>query len=147
MTPEMLKELGLDKASEKLGQKITLRKKLLIAYENYRFVEPHIFDRFQEEIKAKTLKKKDQYYDSYDQLVFIPLKEYGEVPPPDCLLDLRKAKEMNCFDTFEVAKVQTVEHRPDPIIFGCIDGCVDKFFVTQWDDDVSIEQILKDSEG
>jgi hypothetical protein len=147
MTPELLKELGLDKASDTLTKKISLKRKLLIAYEHYRFVEPHIFDRFQEEIKAKTLKKKDGWYDSYDQLVFIPIKEYGEVPPPDCLLDLRKAKEMNCFDTFEVAKVQTVEHRPDPIIFGCIEGCVDKFFITQWDDDVSIEQILKDSEG
>lgn len=147
MTPEILKELGLDKASEKLVQKISLKKKLLIAYEHYRFVEPHIFERFQEEIKAKTLTKKYGYYDSYDRLSFIPLKEYGEVPPHDCLMDLKTAKDRGCFDSFEVAKVETVEHRPDPIIFGCIDGCVDKFFITQWDDDFSIEQILKDSEG
>lgn len=147
MTPELLKELGLDAASHKLTEKISLKKKLLIAYEHFRFVEPHIFDRFQEEIKTKTLKKKDGWYDSYDTLKFIPLKEYGEVPPPDCLMDLKNAKDMGCFDYYEVAKVETVEHRPDPIIFGCIKGCVDKFYITQWDDDVKIEDILRDGEG
>jgi hypothetical protein len=62
-------------------------------------------------------------------------------------MDLKKAKDMGCFDYFEVAKVETVEVRPDPIIFGGIEGCDDKFFITQWDDDVSIEEILNENEG
>ena len=147
MNPQLLKELGLDKASEILDKRINIKKKLMIAYEHYRFVEPHIFEIFQDRIKEKTLVKKDGYYDSYDRLVFIPLNKYDKIPPPDCLLDLRKAKKMECFDYFEIAKVETVEHRPDPIIFGCIDGCVDKFFVSQWDNDVKIEDILKENEG
>lgn len=147
MNPDLLSELGLDKAASKVKYKVSLKQKMLVAYEHFRFVEPHIFDRFQEEIKKKTLKKKGGYYDQYDYLKFIPLKEYSEVPPMDCLIDLKKAKEMNCFDAFEVAKVETVEHRKDPIIFGLINGCVDKFFITQWDDDVSIEEILRDNEG
>lgn len=147
MNTEFLNDLGLTKAAKSIENKVSLKKKLLIAYEHYRFVEPHIFERFQEQIKAKTLKKKDGYYDSYDYLRFIKLEEYDQVPPMDCLLDLKKAKEFGCFDAFEVAKVETVEYRKDPIIFGLINGCVDKFFITQWDDDVKIEDILKDNEG
>lgn len=184
MTPELLKELGLDKASAKVEKKVTLKKKLAIAYEHFRFVEPHIFERFAAELKVKTKrilencpkchgkgKMKEQfdltdlstlsqqmkhcYYCqgtgarrmTEDTLIFMKLADYPEVPPPDCLLDLKKAKDMQCFDEFEVAKVETIESRPDPIIFGLINGCQDKFFITQWDDDVSIEEILKKNEG
>jgi hypothetical protein len=83
----------------------------------------------------------------YDRLVGYPIEEYSEVPPMDCLMDLKTAKDRNCFDTFEVAKVESVVERPDPIIFGRIEGCPDRFFITQWDDDVSIEQILQENVG
>lgn len=148
MTPADLKELGLDAAANNLQGKLALKAKLLIAYEHYRFVEPHIFDRFGEELRKKT-HRVDEYGRNrrYDTLAFIPLNDYNEIPPPDCLMDLKAARDHKCFDHFEVAKIETVEVRPDPIIFGCIDGCRDKFFITQWDDDVKIEDILKESEG
>lgn len=190
MNAEMLKELGLDKASERLEQKQSLKDKLMVAYEHYRVVTPEIIERFQVALKEKTksitstcyrcfgkgkeecfsgedketmikeakkskIKAKDCGYCQntgayslvYDTLVFVPLKEYPDSPPPDCLLDLRKAHEFKCFDEFEVAKVKTVEERPDPIIFGRITGSEDRFFVTQWDDDVRIEDILRENEG
>lgn len=50
MSPEMLKELGLDAAANEIQYKISLKNKMLIAYEHYRFVEPHVFERFAEEI-------------------------------------------------------------------------------------------------
>ena len=84
---------------------------------------------------------------THDKLSFVNLKEYPEVPPMDCLMDLKKAKDMECFDSFEVAKVETVDVRPDPIIFGLINGCEDKFYITQWEHDVRIEDILKEGEG
>jgi hypothetical protein len=156
MTPELLKELGLEAASNNLSNKINLKNKLTIAYEHFRFVEPHVFERFNDEMKTKTLKidNHNQYQrtETYRRLKFVALKDYKEIPPPDCLMDLKKAKEFNCFDSFEVATVEEVSNYydttpiPDPIIFGCINGCVDKFFITQWDDDVSIEEILKESE-
>lgn len=58
-----------------------------------------------------------------------------------------KAQKLKCFDTFEIAKIEAVEERKDPIVFGCITGCPDKFFIAQWDDDVKIEDILTESEG
>lgn len=169
MNTELLKELGMDAASKNLDRKLTLKKKLTVAYEHFRFVEPHVFERFQEEVKNKTLKvivacprcnnhehakkscgycqKTGALHMTHDTLSFTDLKEYPEVPPMDCLMDLKKAKDMGCFDSYEVAKVQTVDVRPDPIIFGLIKGCEDKFFITQWDDDVKIEDILRESEG
>lgn len=169
MDAKMLKELGLDKAADTLEKKLTLKTKLAIAYEHFRFVEPHIFDRFQDEVKTKTLKihvvcpqcenlpgKKNNcgycgrtgaQHMTHDTLKFVDLKEYPEVPPMDCLMDLKKAKDMQCFDSFEVAKVETVDVRPDPIIFGLIKGCVDKFYITQWENDCKIEDILKENEG
>jgi len=169
MDAQTLKDLGLDKAAATLDKKLTLKKKLAIAYEHFRFVEPHIFDRFQEEVKAKTMKvivpcpkcqnisgskencsycqRTGAQHMTHDKLSFVNLKEYPEVPPMDCLMDLKKAKDMECFDSFEVAKVETVDVRPDPIIFGLINGCEDKFYITQWEHDVRIEDILKEGEG
>lgn len=169
MDAQTLKELGFDKVADTLDKKLTLKKKLAIAYEHFRFVEPHIFDRFQEEVKNKTLKvvvacpqcknnplaklscgycrKTGAQHMTHDTLAFVRLADYPECPPMDCLMDLKKAKELECFDAFEVAKVETVDIRPDPIIFGLINGCEDKFFITQWDDDVKIEDILKENEG
>ncbi len=146
-TVELLKELGLEKASENVQGKIDLSMKLTIAYEHYRVVTPKIIERFQDELKRKTKKKLSHGGISYDRLAFVALKDYAEVPPEHALLALKEAKKRNCFDYFEVAKVETVEERPDPIIFGRVDKSPDRFFVTQWDDDVRIEDILRANEG
>jgi len=148
MNPQDLKELGLETAANKLERGQSLKRKMAIAYENYRFVSPDIFDRFGHALLNKTLRQTQWPHEiNYDKLVFIPLAKYPHVPPPDCLLDLKKARDLQCFDSFEVAKIEAVVERKDPIIFGIIDGCADKFCVTQWDDDVKIEDILKEGEG
>jgi len=36
---------------------------------------------------------------------------------------------------------------PDPILLGRITGCENRYFIAQWDDDVKIEDILKENEG
>lgn len=157
MNSTLLKELGMDAAAQKLDTAIDLKKKLLIAYEHFKFVSPKIFDRFQKVLKAKSLRIEvhNQYQQTeyWRELEFVALKDYKEIPPPDCLMDLKKAQEFKIFDRYDVAKVVERSHYtdstrvPDPIIFGCIDGCVDKFFITQWDDDVAIEDILGELDG
>lgn len=84
---------------------------------------------------------------TYDTVKMTRLASYDKVPPMDCLMDLKKAKDLNCFDGYEVAEVESVIEKPDPIIFGKIIGCADLFFVTQWDNDIKIEDILKSHEG
>ncbi|MGD0652253.1 MAG: hypothetical protein ABSA97_14145, partial [Verrucomicrobiia bacterium] len=69
------------------------------------------------------------------------------VPPPAALEKLAEARMFGCFDDFEVADLKTVAVRPDPILFGVIIGCPDKFFIVQWDNDVKIEDILRADEG
>lgn len=51
---------------------------------------------------------------------------------------------MKCFDSFSVAHIAEVK---DPILFGEIAECTDKFFIAQWDEDVKIEDILTEKEG
>lgn len=141
-----LMELGLETAAKELSAKKLLKKKLTVAYENYRFVTPDVVSRFNSEVGKRTRKEfKDRY--TYDHLVFIPLRSYRQVPPKDVLEAIRTAKERGCFDYFEVAKIESVEVRKDPIVFGCIEGCSDRFAVAQWDNDVRIEDMLKENEG
>lgn len=157
MNVDLLKELGMEKAAAKLETAMDLKKKLLVAYEHFRFVSPEILNRFQTQLKEKSLRieRHNQYQTTeyWRQMQLTPLKDYKEIPPPDCLMDLKKAQGRKIFDSYEVATVVEVSHYtdttpiPDPIIFGLIDGCQDKFFITQWDDDLKIEDILKESEG
>lgn len=148
-----LKELGFETASQILAEKKIRAKKLMVAYEHYRFVTSDLIDKFNSDLKRKTYKeanidKNGTYsYPTYDMLKFQAIRTYTEIPPANVLEDLKLAKSRNCFDEFEIAKVQSVEVRPDPIIFGRIHGCADRFFISQWDNDVKIEDILQEGQG
>jgi len=154
-TLELLEELGFGKAAEKVKKNIALKTKLAVAYEHYRFMSPEALERFQEALKMKTLGTKvvqdgfgrRREIEIYDQLRLTEISKSPKTPPMEVLLKVKEAKERGCFDYFQVADIETVEERPDPIIFGGIEGCDDLFFIAQWDNDVSIEDILKDGEG
>lgn len=142
-----LEELGLGQAAANAAYAQRQSKKLMIAYEHYRFVSPGVVDRFKEALKKKTLKGSKYGASTYDTLNFTSLQYYPQIPPREVLDALRQAKERGCFDLFEVASIETVEVRPDPILFGQVMGCQDRFFIAQWDNDVRIEDILKENEG
>jgi hypothetical protein len=151
ITEERLEALGLTQASKNLKQTKEFNRKCLIAYENFRYVKPENINKFNVALRERTEKENIKANRrSYDQLVFKRLEEYSEVPPADVLDLLETAKGRNCFDFFEVAKIENIQEpikRPDPIIFGKITNCADRFFIGQWDNDVSIDQLLKDNEG
>lgn len=144
-----LADLGFTKAAKTYESKKALAKKLMLAYEHYRFVTPAVIEKFNKALEKKTWKKNDSTnrYPTYDQLNFDSIGNYGEIPPANVLEDVKKAKDMGIFDTFEVATIKSVEVRPDPIIFGRINECGDRFFISQWDNDVRIEDILGENEG
>ena len=73
--------------------------------------------------------------------------EYPSAPPQAVLDKVEEAQKVGCFDAFEVCKVESVREYKDPIVFGRITGCPDRFFIAQWDNDVKIEDILKENEG
>ena len=112
-----------------------------IAYEKYLFIPPGTIAKFNEKLRKDTLRE-DKRAMTYKRLVFIPLAHYGQLPPENVLDALEQAQEDKCFDGFEVAKIEWINEVKDPILFGVIEGCPDKFFISQWDDDVSIEDLL-----
>ncbi len=143
---ERLEKLGLIQASKIVKEMKEVKRKMAIAYEHFRFVRPEKIVEFNEKLRQETLKEGKGYKD-YKSLVFIPLEIYTEVPPVDVLDKIEAAVKFNCFDKFEVAKIESVHVIEDPIVFGIINRCADKFFIAQWDDDVKIEQILAENEG
>lgn len=146
-TESELRELGLHSAAEKIKRARETAAKLRIAFEHFRVVTPEIVSRFQEELWNQRYTDPITYGLFYKSLRFTALELYPEVPPADVLHKIRKAKDLNCFDRFEVLTVEAREVQPDPVVFGIIDGCDNRYYVAQWDDDVKIEQILREDEG
>lgn len=151
-----LEELGFALAADKVKKDRELARKLRTAFEHFRVVTQEQLNRFQVDLREKTFRVegKNRHGDitSYSRLVFTPIEHYQKVPPKFALNDLRKAKALGCFDRFEIATIEIVRNIPappvpDPIIFGLIDGSNNKYFVTQWDKDVSINDILREDEG
>ena len=174
---QMLREAGIDEAANLLENKIYLSKRMEVAYSHYKFIEPSILEKFCQQLKEKSYKRDSCKHcngsgkstigflkkikncncckgdgwisERYEKLILTDLKEYKDAPPMDCLLDLKRAKDMEyegkkVFDRFEIGQIkEEIKANPkiDPVVFGIIDGCIDKFCITQWDDDVSFEQI------
>lgn len=137
VTEERLKALGLTKASKDFEK----ARKMGIAYNKYLFVSAEIIAQFNEKLRKETLQENARAY-TYKTLAFIPLAQYTAIPPENVLAALEEAKNVGCFDAFEVAKIEWREEIKDPILFGTIEGCTDKFFISQWDDDVKVEDLL-----
>ena len=148
---DRLKQLGLTSAATELSRQEALSKKLTLAYEQFRFVTPANIDKFQDKLKAETVKEtgKNQWgtITEHKRLKFTAIKDYPNVPPSDTLDALELAMGVGCFDTFEIASIEWVKHVPDPILFGRVTGCEDRFFIAQWDNDIKIEDMLQGDEG
>jgi len=139
-TIEKLGKLGFTYATQKIKNLAEKKRKLAIAYEHYRFVRQEKINDFNQKLKEKTIKRNGEY----QVLSFSSLATYEEVPPEYVLLKLEEAMGKKCFDSFKIAHIVKVK---DPILFGKIDGCTDLFYIDQWDDDVSIHDILNINEG
>lgn len=146
-TESELRELGLNSAADKIKHARELATKLRIAFEHFRMVTPDQVKRFQEELWSKRYTDPHTYGLFYKTMKFTRLAFYDEVPPAEVLQKIKEAKELKCFDDFEVLTLESQEVLPDPVVFGIIEGCDNRYFVAQWDDDVKIEDILREDEG
>lgn len=135
-----LKKLGFKQVVEKDEEVKCLQRKLAVAYEHFRYVRKEKIAAFNQKLYKKTRKNDG----SYDILTFESIATTSKVPPVDVLTELEKAKELKCFDEFEIGYIAKVE---DPILFGVVKGCDTKFYIAQWDTDVRIEDILASNEG
>lgn len=153
-----LAKVGFKAAASKLPVALRTGRKMMMAYEHYRAISPEKIDAFNKELKAKTLKKVNAYESNYNQLKFVSIADYTEVPPASVLDSLEKAQSLTVnvngekvpvFDKFEVAYIANVKEvrTPDPLLLGRVENCPDAFFIDQWDDDVKIQDLLKEHEG
>lgn len=143
---DKLEQLGFKKAHKKVTEKIDRSKKMHAAYQDYEFITPEDVKKFNELLKKKTLKDTTGYA-TYDKLAFIEVKDYTEAPPQEVLDKMGTAVDKGCFDTFEIAKIDSVKEVKDPILFGRVTGCGDRFFIAQWDDDVTLKMIREAVDG
>lgn len=139
---DRLVQLGFTKAAERANKLSGKRKKLMIAYEHYRYIRREKIEAFKEKLFEKT-----HNWDGNGgrhALSFSKIEDYEAAPPMDVLDLLETAKGHKCFDSFEIVYIKKIK---DPLLLGVIEGCSDKFFIGQWDDDISINDILAENEG
>lgn len=141
---DLLERLGFKTAATRVKDLKDRKRKLALAYELYRFVRPEKIEEFNRRLRAKTSKPGRWGMNEYQTLAFTPIGTYQEVPPAHVLASLETAQGHKCFDSFEIAHIVDVK---DPILFGRINNCDDRFYIDQWDNDVRIEDILASNEG
>lgn len=151
MQLERLEQLGLTKCATELKKELTIRQKLAVAYEHYRYLTPEKLVAFNTKLRKETEKDEGKNawgtIKSYKRTKQTPLKDYEKVPPDAVLDALETAQGRGCFDAFEVMTLESHKEVPDPILLGKVEGSPDLFFIAQWDEDIKIEDILKDHEG
>lgn len=142
---DRLARLGFLRVASDLVEILETKRKLAVAYEFYRYVTPEKIALFNMELMKKTGKNMgDAWAMEYQRLDFTPIGAYEAVPPEGVLTKLEEAQDRQCFDAFEIAAIKNVK---DPLLFGRVKGSPNYFFIDQWDDDVSIDQLLKENEG
>jgi len=152
---ELAQAAGFITAAQKTAELADRAARLAQAYEHYRFVSEEKIKEFQARLKQKTLRgiggpghgSVPHLYETYDQLKFTDATQYPEMPPPEAMQQVKHAAERQIFNTFEVAKIESVMEYKDPIVFGRIIGCPDRFYICQWDNDVKIDDLIGQNEG
>ena|SRR3990167_4847798 len=137
-----LEKAGFKTAATKNREIIDRERRLIVAYKNFPFIQQSRVDEFNAHLKKRTMKGNHPLTMMWQELSFIPVSAYPHTPPMDVIEKVEESQKIGCFDYHEVAYIRDVK---DPIVFGRIHGCTDRFFVAQWDDDVSMEEILNHS--
>lgn len=137
-----LAELGFEKAAKDLKEAKEFERKCAIAYEHFaRRVSKIQIDEFNKKLRERTVGETNNAY-IYDRLVLTDISEYPTIPPVNVLTALKEAQKLDIFDYYEIAHIESITEKKDPILFGCINKLTDRFFIAQWDDDISIEDLL-----
>lgn len=134
---EQARDAGFVAAAENAQKLIDRAGRLAKAYEHYRYVTSEQIRSFNLRLREATI-----FGYSYDTLMMVDAASYHAMPPQDVVEALKNAKCTGIFDTFEVAYIETLRVVADPILFGCITGCADRFFIAQWGDDVNFDQLV-----
>lgn len=146
MVVSQAKELGFTAAVLNVEEAAVLKKKLTVAYERYRYVTSEQIQAFNTKLRQLSENlAQGQYH--YQELVLTPTEKYPAIPPAEVLEKLAEAKGLQVFDSYEVAHIVAQVEVKDPILFGRVKGCGDRFIIAQWDDDVKVSDLIGELEG
>ena len=94
------------------------------------------------------------------QLKYTDLENFSKIPPSLVLEDIKKAKERNIFEKFQIIEViyaphvelpieqkeaedvirREIESKKDPLVVGIKDN--EYYFISQWSNDISLNWVL-----
>ena len=140
---ERLERLGFKKASTTLKELSLRKQKMTIAYAMFKWVREEKVNAFNQKLYEKT--RNWDKNGGYHKLEIVSVQDYEGTPPDSVLEKMEKVQALEIapgikvFDSYEVAYIRKV---PDPLLFGCVRGCPDRFFIDQWDNDISIDELI-----
>lgn len=70
----------------------------------------------------------------------VPVEEYKGLPPRRVINKLQEEKNRGIFDAFTIGVVKGL---PDPLLMGRINGCSDRFYLAQWGDDITLDDLIE----
>ena len=82
------------------------------------------------------------WYEHQFTWVETPIENYNRIPPKFCLDKVIKAKELEIFDSFAVCEIQKDRPYADPIVVGLIKNNDSRFFIAQWDNDITLDDLI-----
>lgn len=148
---DLATKAGFTNAAKHAHEIADRARRLMMAYEHFRYVTEDQIIAFNAKLKEATLKRQGKagvnLYHVYDTLKFVPAAEYDKLPPADVLEKVAHAKSLAIFDETEVCTVTSTREYKDPIVFGRINGCTDRFYIADWGDDIRITDLLGPNEG
>ena len=71
--------------------------------------------------------------------VEVPLSQYAGIPPEPVLARLAEEKVKGIFQEYHVASVENIH---DPLLLGIVKGCADRWYLSQWGNDVSLDDVI-----
>ncbi len=129
-------------AAQKLAEQAGMTKiAKQISVEATRMVaEERVFGAgYKKKVTAAQMKKWKQSLPFGLQAKFTTVEALTAIPPKAAMTAIAKAQSTGLFEKIQVLSLVRV---PDPIAFGRIEGSDDFYYITQWDDDVKVEDIL-----
>ena len=125
---------------EKIGQKTVVGDLEVEINKNLKLAAIQVSD-YNKIVVKKQVDEYCEHLPKNKELIVDDLEEFGKPIPGSVLENVEKAKECKIFDSYCVFWIREVK---DPIIFGQIKEESEKyFFIDEWDDDISVEDLLE----
>jgi len=67
------------------------------------------------------------------------IESYETLPPDNVLKTLKEHKERQVFNSYTIATVKGIH---DPLLLGRVNDCEDRYFIAQWGEDISLDDVI-----